>query len=84
MLAVRTLESTTVLTISQKEIRAVLKKLEESIFPGESPIEQYQIAKDKAIFNRNRYPCHICAKQYPEEVPEHTLIDCPQCHLVIE
>ena len=60
MLSVWTLTSTTVLTITREEILNILKELEQSRFPYEQPIEYYQIAKDKAIFDRTKYHCSLC------------------------
>lgn len=35
-------------------------ELNQTEFPCDKPIEHYQLAKDKAIFKRNKYQCNLC------------------------
>ena len=83
MLAIRTMTAATVLTISTEEIHGILEELEVVEFPCEEPLEHYQITKDRAIFKRDKYRCSVCMKINPEYQGEHTLLDCPKCHLVV-
>lgn len=56
----------------------ILHELQSIEFPYDWPIEHYQIAKDKAIQCRQKYTCSICG------TTDHTLVDCPQCHYVVD
>lgn len=40
-------------------------------------MEHYQIAKENALFKRDKYKCSICNSF------DHTLLKCPKCHLII-
>jgi hypothetical protein len=66
-----------IFTLGAGEIRAMLDELSVNESPYDNPVEHYQIAKEAAIFKRNKYRCSIC------DTYDHVLLDCPKCHLTI-
>jgi hypothetical protein len=76
-LCIRTVDFCIIFTLSAALIRQTLEELQVIEAPYDNPVEYFQLAKEDAIFKQNKYKCSVCSSY------EHTLLNCPQCHLVI-
>lgn len=76
-MCIKTVSFGMIFTLGAGEIRAMLDELSVNENPYDNPVEHYQIAKDAAIFKRNKYRCSIC------DTYDHVLLDCPKCHLTV-
>lgn len=76
-MCIRTVSFGMIFTLPAAQIREMLDELSVNENPYDNPVEHYQIAKEAALFNRNKYKCSIC------DTFDHLLLNCPKCHLIV-